>query len=255
MPKNWQEIEFLDYKERQVRRRSQKTRELEAASGGKGADREKLLRISIGGSLFLALLAGGIYAYTHMGQLSLVSASARSVLRVVSVSGEVETSSATTGWEPLRQGATVNSGSHIRTGKNAKVVLLPSLPKSRIVLFEQSSLMFEKIQISAKNMASAAFTFEMEKGEAVLDFQEGAPLVKLVLPMVNVFAQNCRYKARIGKDENRVLVSRFAVQAEDRAEPAKKVIVPENQELVSTLKEPCGKPRGAGSAALLEKWE
>ncbi|MBI2944120.1 MAG: hypothetical protein HYY25_07955 [Candidatus Wallbacteria bacterium] len=255
MPKNWQEIEFLDYKERQVRRRSQKTRELELTGAAKGVDRTRLIGLSAGGALFLLALAGGIYAYTHMGQLGLMSASARSVLTVASVSGEVESSSATTGWEGLKKGTKVSSGTHIRTGKNGKVVLLPSLPKSRIVLFEDSSLMFEKIQLAAKNPVGAALTFEMERGEAAFDFQDGAPILKIVLPVVTLWARLCRFKTHISKDDNRVLVARYAVQAEDRAEPGKKTVVTENQELVSSLKEAVPKPRGAGGSSLRERWE
>ncbi|MBI4872692.1 MAG: hypothetical protein HY814_14130, partial [Candidatus Riflebacteria bacterium] len=65
MAKSWQEIEFLDYKERQVRRRSQRTRALEsvAVAGDRGGEGRRLLRLALGGAVFLALLAGGIFGY------------------------------------------------------------------------------------------------------------------------------------------------------------------------------------------------
>lgn len=255
MPKSWQEIEFLDYKERQIRRRSQRTRELEQVGTSKTSDRSRLLRLSVGGLTFLALLSAGIFAYQNYGAAGLMSAAYRSTLGVASVSGEVEMSTTTSNWEPLKAGARLRSGIHVRTGKSGKVTLSPAIPGSRIVLYENTGLFFEKIQLSAKNPQSAAMTFEMEKGEAVFDFTAGTPLTKLVLPLVTVWSQLGRYKAQIGKEENRVLVARIAVKAEDRADSSRKAVVTADQEIVATLKSPLGKARNALGAALKERWD
>src|SRR5688572_3370269 len=100
MPKSWQEIEFLDYKERQVRRRSQKTRELQNVGTGQTGEKSRLKKIVIFGVVFLALLGGGIVSYQEYGRAFGLTTSSRSAMRVDKVSGEVEISSSTTAWEP-----------------------------------------------------------------------------------------------------------------------------------------------------------
>ncbi|MBI4871110.1 MAG: hypothetical protein HY814_06045, partial [Candidatus Riflebacteria bacterium] len=174
---------------------------------------------------------------------------------VQGVSGEVETSTSTTGWEALKTGAVVGSGVTVRTGKNGKVTLLPSVSESRIVLYENTQLVFEKVQLSKNDPESAAFSFDLEKGEAVFDFPKGVPICRVAVPMVTLWSQLVRYKVRIDKDDNRILVSRFAIQAEDRADPSRKVIVGTEQELIATLKDPVAKPRSALGAAMRDRWD
>ncbi len=254
MAKTWKDIEFLDYKERQVRRRSQKTRELEQVLTGNTNEKSKLVGIAVGGVFFLALLVGGIVAHRHYGDLLLTTDAARSVLRVWKVSGTVEISSGGSAWERVKQGAKIGAGTHIRTGEGSKVVLKPAIPNSRILLFPESVLIFEKIQLAQSNNQSAAFNFEIEKGEAVFDFQGGAPICMVDLPLISIGAQKVRFKARITGDENRVLVSHFAAQAQDRSDPSKKVVVPAGQQIVSTLSGPFPKPKGAKDVILREDW-
>jgi hypothetical protein len=211
--------------------------------------------MSLGGAVFLALLAGGILAYQRMGLAGNLSSGSRSVIRLAAVYGEVEVSTATSGNEAVKTGATVISGSTIHTGKTGKVVLQPSLPGARIILFENSSLAFEKIQLAPEDPQSAALFLSLERGEAVFDFPKGRPVMRLELPLVVLWSQLVRCKVKLGKDENRILVSRFAAQAEDRADASRKEIITADQELVATLKAPVGKPKKAGGAALRERWE
>lgn len=256
MPKSWQEIEFLDYKERQVRRRSQKTRELQQVAEGPAApDRRRLLRMSLGGVAFLAMLVGGIFAYQRMGLAGNVSSTSRSVIRLAGVSGQVEVSTASTNPEAIKSGATIISGSTVHTGKNGKVVLLPSLPGAKIILYENSMLSFEKIQLSPEDPESAALFLSLERGEAMIDFPKGKPVMRLELPLVVLWSRLVRCKVRLGKDVNRILVTRFAAQAEDRADSSRKEIIAADQELVATLKSPVGKAKKAGGAALRERWD
>ena len=238
MAKKWQELEFLDYKERQIRRRAQKKRRLLDESEGGGDDAAEArtqVRILIGGIaaivtvfIYFLVLRSGVVGPVGHG------------LEIRRMSGGVVLSGMLKDWKP-EVDEQVPEDVRVVTNRSGKVELGLHVPDTRIYLFENSEVLFKGLRTGS----SKDFQLDMEviKGEAVFEFknEEGIGILHVETPTgVELWGKLVYLKIDSTPHKTRVIVADGLVKAEGMGD---KVIIPGDRQMISTAGEPITTPK------------
>lgn len=253
MGKKWQELEFLDYKERQVRRRANKKKKLleEGANNSvqAAAVDEKSMQLKILFFGFVACLFVSIYfVYLRSGSASVSGQG----LKVVRVQGDVVVSGRLNEWkatkaEPIPEDVTVV------TGKDGKVELETSIPGTTIILFENSRLTFDGLNVD-RTTDEFQLDMEIEKGSAIFEFQnkKGAGIFHCRTPQkVDLWGKLVYLKVISSEEGTKIIVADGFVKAEAMGE---KTIIPGDRQMISSEEQPIGTPRAVNVIREVWNW-
>ncbi len=241
MAKKWQELEFLDYKERQIRRRAQKKRRLleesGAISGEHSAAAEGRTQIKI---LVFGLLSISIVFIYFVLLRTGVAGPVGQGLVLERMTGEVILASMLKEWKPTLNEA-VPENVRVVTARNGKVSLGLHVPDTRVLLFENSEVLFKGLRMGQ----SQDFQLDMEmiRGEAVFEFknEKGIGILHVKTPTgVNLWGKLVYLKLVSKPTRTRIIVADGLVKAEGMGE---KVIIPGDRQMISTDSEPVSTPR------------
>lgn len=211
--KKWQEIEFLDFKERQIRRRTAKSRQIKiqleenAPSGG-------LKFVALTALMAVVLGVGGFLYWQHQQNQRAAELARRTELIVTEVKGEVEFSTATTPFVPLKQDAHMAESFTVRQGAGARCTVVTSLSGSRMVILDKGQVEIQKPQASSHEPNSPlALGATVKSGTLMCDFKKGDPRVEIkVPPPVVVRGALGVYKVVVEENATTVLVREAKVK-------------------------------------------
>lgn len=247
MAKAWQEAEFLDYRERHIRRRARRGIDLKEAQARVDAEgstsRWPLLLVLV---LFLGATGGILWIRVLAPRMV-----PRDRLRVVETQGTVEAVSDVKDWR-LHGGDRVESGLRVRTGEDGKVTLSLFVKGTRLTLFPGTLLSFKRLKLSESGDEFQA-DFEVLQGDCVFEFrnEEGRGIVHVRTPQaVDFWAKAALFRLRVGDEASTLVVADGLVKA---SVAGKKEIVPADRQMNSTFDAPLNLPTGA--AVIRERWK
>lgn len=221
--KKWQEIEFLDFKERQSRRRLSKSRQvriqLEEAAPPPG-----LKFVFVTALMAVVIGVGGFLYWQHKEAARTQELARRTELIVTEVKGEVEFSTATTPFAPLAPNTHMTEAFTIRQSNNARCTVATSLPGSRLVVLDKSQVEFSKpVAGSHEPDSPLRITATVKLGTLMCDFRKGKPHVEVKMPAeVAMRAENGFYKVVVDETGSAIVLVREAlVQVKKAAKTVK----------------------------------
>lgn len=210
--KKWQEIEFLDFKERQTRRRLSKSRQVriqleEAAPAASG-----LKFVAVTALMAVVLGVGGFLYWQHKESLRVAELARRVELVVTEVKGEVEFSTATTPFAPLAVNAHMTETFTVRQGANSRCTIATSLPGSRLVVIDKSQVEIGKpVADSHDGESPLLIKAAVKLGTLMCDFRKGRPRVEVKLPGdVAMRGENGMYKVVVDEAGSSTVLVREA---------------------------------------------
>lgn len=255
MAKKWQELEFLDYKERQVRRRAQKKKSLLDDAGllsgqqgvAVGADSRTQVRILVvGTALTLVLLLYVLYLRTGSG------GALGQGLSIVRLSGDVTVTTTLKDWK-ARMGESIPKGVRVVTGADGRVELAAHVSDTRILLFERSELEFTDLRLG-----SSSQDFQLDcrvvRGACVFEFKndKGIGILHARTPQdVELWGKLVYLKVMAADDQSRIIVADGFVKAEAGGE---KQIIQADRQMVSTFAAPVVPPRAINVIREIWSW-
>ncbi|MBI4863769.1 MAG: hypothetical protein HY815_26435 [Candidatus Riflebacteria bacterium] len=237
MGKKWQETEFLDYKERQIRRRSRKSQEIQQELQKKESSTAGLKIVGLASVLVVAGLIG--YVATQgkpefLGNKTSLTAS--------EVKGDVKISSPSKPIAPLKQGDEWTEGFTIDQPDSARCTFKPHWKECRVVVVDKSSVEIGKIQVASDAADKFKLTITGKKGMCLVDLRRGSPLVEVRFPQGAVVKSGLgMFKAIFDDTESAVIVrdSRVGVFGPGGGKP---VVVSADERLAIRSGESLGKP-------------
>ena len=247
MAKAWQEVEFADYRERQIRRRARRGKNLkEAQARAEAAGTTSRWPLVLVMLLFLSA-AGGIVWIRFLAPRMVP----RDRLRVVLSEGEVYGVSDVKDWR-LRGGERIEAGQRVRCAEDGKTTLSLFVADTRVTLFPGSLLSFKRLRISESGQEFQA-DFEVLRGDCVFEFRnpDGRGIVHVRTPQaVDFWAKAALFRLRVGDEASTLMVADGLVQA---SVAGKKQVVPADRQMRSTFDDPLSEPTGA--AVIREVWK
>ena len=218
--KKWQEIEFLDYKERQIRRRTQKSRaiqiELEKDPPSKG-----LRVVAVTAVLLVVCGVGGFTYWQHREELRAQELAHRVELSISDVKGDVEYSTATTPFAPLKSDVHPADAFTVRQQAGARVTVVPALGRSRLVVVDKSQVEIAKPHFTDQDPADRLYlNANVKSGTLMCEFRTGDPRLEIKLPSgVLIYGGTGLYKVVVDDKGATVLVrdGRLKVSKADKS--------------------------------------
>ena len=180
--KKWQEIEFLDFKERSARRRTQKSRQIKIQLE-ESAPSSGLKFVAITALTAVVLGVGGFLYWQHQQEQRGHDLAQRTELIVTEVKGDVEYSTATTPFVPLKVDTHMSEAFTVRQGPNARCTVATSLPQSKLVVIDKAQVEIGKPTAQSHDASAPLFvTAAVKLGTLMCDFRKGDPKVEVRLP-------------------------------------------------------------------------
>lgn len=235
MAKKWQEIEFLDLKERQIRRRTQKTREVkqEIAEAEPEQTRRKGLVFALVAVVFAV---GGVVV--HQAQQARIQRDIqrRSHLAVREVKGDVEWLTPTQPVAPLKEGLQLLAGFTVRQKTGCRVVFQPFLASTRFVLKEKAELDVDEVKAAGPEHADRiTLRVNLKLGTFMVEARSGDPRIEVRLPNdVQVRAQQGFFKVIVDEKGNADVQVRDGLAVVQKSKDKKKEIVKVDNRLIVT---------------------
>jgi len=257
--KKWQELEFLDYKERQIRRRAQKKRRLleEGADGPDGvgaaaAEGRTQVRILIIGIVAIVLVFG-YFIYLRSGAAGPVGVG----LKLTRMRGDVNLAGMLKEWKPS-DGEEVPENVRVVTGRDGKAELGLHVQDTSIQLFEDSDVLFKGLRMGSAAGKDGERDFQLDvevlKGSVVFEFKndDGVGILHVHLPTgVELWGKLVYLKVVADGTKVRVIVADGLVKAEYHGE---KTIIPGDRMMVSSDGEPISTPRALNVIREIWTW-
>ena len=241
MGKKWQELEFLDYKERQIRRRAQKKRRLleetGALSGEHSAAAEGRTQMKILGFGIVSIAI--VFLYFLVLRSGVVGPVGDGII-IERMQGEVTLVGMLKEWKATLK-ESVPENVRIVTNRQGKVALDLGVQDTQVLLFENSELLFKGL----RRGSSKDFQLDVElvKGDAVFEFKndKGIGILHVRTPTgVDLWGKLVYLKLVSNPHKTRIIVADGLVKAEAMGE---KVIIPGDRQMISTDSEPISTPR------------
>lgn len=211
--KKWQEIEFLDFKERQIRRRTQKSRQVKIQLE-ENAPSSGLRFVAVTALMAVVLGVGGFLYYQHQQELRAADLARRTELIVTEVKGDVEYSTATTPFARLKADTRMSETFTVKQGAGARCTVATSLAQSRLVVLDRAQVEIQKPAATSHDPAAPLFvTAVVKQGTLMCDFKQGDPKVEVKLPQSVVLrGQTGFYKVVVEDQRTTVLVRESRVK-------------------------------------------
>lgn len=251
MGKKWQELEFLDYKKRQVRRRANKKKQLMADGKAEEvkavAAEEKSTQIKI---LALGCIICCVFCIYFVYLRSGSAAVSGQGLKVVRVEGDVVISGMLREWEATKKEPVPEQVS-IVTGKDGRIEMETSISGTVIILFENTVLKFKALNVDSTTGEFQLDT-EIEKGTAVFEFQnkDGAGIFHCKTPqIVDLWGKLVYLKIIATAEESRIVVADGFVKAECLGD---KQIIAGDRQMISSEGDSLPTPKAVN--VIREKW-
>lgn len=181
--KKWQEIEFLDFKERSTRRRTQKSRQVQIKREEAAPAASGLKFVAVTAVAAVVLGVGGFFYHQHQQELRATELARRTELIVTEVKGDVEYSTATTPFVPLKVDTHFSESFTVKQGANARCTVATSLPRSRLVVIDKAQVEIQKPRADSHDGATPLYvTANVKLGTLMCDFKKGEPKLEIKLP-------------------------------------------------------------------------
>ena len=236
MAKKWQEIEFLDLKERQIRRRAQKTREVKQEIAA--AEPEQTRRKGLVFALAAVVVAvGGVMFHQAQQDKIARDVARRSLLSVTEVKGAVEWLTPTQPVGPLKDGVQVPAGFTVKQEATARSVFEPFLKSTRFVVKEKALVDFDEAKAEGPEHADRlTLRVTVKLGTFMVEARSGDPRVEIRLPSgVQVRAQQGFYKVIVDDKGTSDVQVRDGVAVVQKTDGSKKreVLKPDQRVIVT----------------------
>jgi len=241
--KKWQEIEFLDFKERQIRRRTQKSRAIQLEAEINAPQQSGLRFVAVFAVLIVVLGVGGVTYVHHRDEARGVELAKRTELAVGELKGEVQFSTATAPFAPLKTGDRMAEAFTITMPARGRAVLSTSLAGSRIVVMEKANVELQRPQVhEGEPLDRLYLTALLKQGTVMCEFRKGEPRFEIKLPQsVTVRCGNGLYKVVVEENGTATVLvreGRVKVIGSDKKEALVKV---DERAVISATGE-CAKP-------------
>jgi hypothetical protein len=223
LAKKWQEIEFLDLKERQIRRRAQKTKEVkqEIAAAEPEQTRRKGL---VFGLVAVVVVVGGVVVWQAQQAKIARDVAKRSLLAVTEVKGEVEWSTPTSPVAALKDGVSLPAGFTVKQGAAGRTVLTPFLDATRFVVKEKAVVEFDEVKAEGPEHADRlTLRATLKLGTFMVEARSGDPRIEVRLPGgVRVRTQQAFFKAIVDEKGASDVQVRDGVAVVEKTDGSKK---------------------------------
>jgi hypothetical protein len=232
--KKWQEIEFLDYKERQIRRRSQRTRAFHAQIEQSRSSTRGLKVVAVLAFLLVGFVGSYVLMQERFKALQAALFGGRNILTVVEVIKEVDIGGSTMAARPLKVGDTLKDEVTITLGEGARCTLTTFWKGSRIVLLDKGSIDIGKVVPVKENPDAYFVKVGGRSGSVMFEFRTGEPRVEVKTPQGPIGRGSLGfYRYSLDDKESSVLVrdGMVVVSPFDGADKSKKVRVLSDQRL------------------------
>lgn len=235
MAKKWQEIEFLDLKERQIRRRARKTREVKQEIAE--AEPEQTRRKGLVFALAAVILAvGGVVV--HQAQQARIARDVqrRSHLAVREVKGDVEWLTPTQPVAALKEGLQVTDGFTVRQKAGGRVVFEPFLGSTRFVLKEKAEADVDEVKAEGpEHTDRITLRVTLKLGTFMVEARSGDPRIEVRAPHdVQVRAQQGFFKVIVDDKGNADVQVRDGLAVVQNNKTKKKEVVKVDNRLIVT---------------------
>jgi len=243
--KKWQEIEFLDYKERQIRRRSQRTRAFQLQLEQNRSTTWGLKLVAVLAVVLVAGVVSYVLAQERFRALQAALFGGRNVLTVAEVVGEVEISSSTMAKRLLKAGETIRDEVTILPGERARCTLTMYWKGCRLVLIDKGGLELGKVTPVKENPDAFFLRVGGKSGSVMFELRSGEPRIEVKTPQGPVGRSSLGfYRYSLEEKESSVLVRDgfVVVTPFDGADKSKRVRVIGDQRLAITKAGELDKP-------------
>jgi len=235
LAKKWQEVEFLDYKERQIRRRSQKSRELEqryhrASPGIRGVKIVAVLSI-----LFVGFVVAYVFWQERIKTLSGVLFASRTTLVTTEIVGVVDVSLPTRMSTSLKAGDRFTEDLVLSLSERSRCTFSTCYPNSRIVFIDRGTAEISKIAMVPGSSEDIEVRINGKQGLCLIDARVGEPRIKIQVPQgAAVYSQRGLFQVGFDEKESFVLVreGRVVVAPMDNPDKAKRTPIGPDERLV-----------------------
>jgi len=210
--KKWQELEFVDYKERQRRRRIKKRQAEQEQFTEKTAARSNFTIAGIFLTLFLFVSLGSVMVIMSQREKD-EDARSKMFISMVSFTGTAqEREDATVDWTPVKPGTQRFIKHQFRTQPNS-TLNLETFDRVIIRLLGQSELFLTGMEIFNQNQGSKSNLF-VEAGDVVFDSRGSDGLLEIKVLDSTVYARPSLFKVIRKPNGADIRVSAGAVRFE-----------------------------------------
>lgn len=219
MTRKWEEIEFLDLKERQLLTRLRKSRLNRIATQDRSRSWRQVKLVTVVTLLLAAVAIGGFMFSERVSKLREDLAEARARMRATRLVGTVEISTPTTVWTPLAKTDKMEGEFRLKTSPEGRVDLASYLPNSRISLLARTEVAFSPVKTDPEKPDWMSLTLKIETGAIILHFGQGNPSVETELPQgAKVLGTRGTYRIDVEAKKSHVFVRGGEVQVTDGGE-------------------------------------
>lgn len=219
MTRKWEEIEFLDLKERQLLTRLRKSRLNRIAVQDRSKSWGQVRLVAVVTVLIATVSVGAFLFHERVTRLRGDLHEARARIRASRLVGTVEMSTPTTVWAPLAKTDKIEGEFRLRTSPDSRIDLATYLPNSRITLLPRSEVSFLPMATDPEKPDWMSLGMKLEQGAMILHFGQGKPAIETEVPQgVKVQSHLGTYRIEIDKKSAHVYVRGGEVGVTDGGE-------------------------------------
>lgn len=212
MAKKWQDVEFVDYKERQKRRRMRKRLDVEEEISNSFRERWNVALIVLFVLLFLGVIGTSGY-YLLLAEESLEQKEANMFLEARSVRGEVlYRDYLGADYIPVMINQKFYNRGQFRTGDTSSLEMI-TVDNLMIKARESSEMLLKSIELFDANQHTKS-TLTLDSGEFVFDSRTSGGLLEIQINDVSIFALRSLFKVELEDEQINVKVSFGRVSVE-----------------------------------------
>jgi hypothetical protein len=207
LSKKWQEAEFLDYKERQIRRRTQRSKALlkaieQAAPPARG------LKVVL---VLAVLVAGGLVGFvTFQDRIKALRAQllgGRTVLTVTEVRGDVEIGTTSRAAGRPKVGDRFEEALTVSQPAGARVAFGLFWKPARLVVQDKAKVEIGKVILFPDKPDMFRVKVQGQTGTVLAEIRQGEPLIEIVMPQGSlVYGGKGMFRVALDEKESVVIV-------------------------------------------------
>lgn len=205
MAKKWQDVEFVDYKERQKRRRMRKRMDAqeEISDSFRGRWNAALIGLFI---VFFILLMGISAYYLLAEEENLELKEANMFLKVGQVTGTASYRDYLNSESVLlRPNQQIFKRGQFRTDQGSTLELM-TIDKVSIKIRESSEIFWKSIEVFDSNQNTKS-TFSIDSGELVLDSRSSGGWLEIQIESISIYALSSLFKVSFDGEKISIKVS------------------------------------------------
>lgn len=216
LAKKWQDVEFVDYKERQKRRRMRKRLDVEEEISNSYRERWNIVLVALFVILFLGVIGtSGYYLLTEAENLE--QREANMFLEARLASGEVfYRDYLGAEYVPVMTNQKFYNRGQFRTG-NGSSLEMSTVDNLAIKIRENSEMLLKSIEMFDTNQKTKS-TLTLDSGEFVFDSRTSGGLLEIQINDISIFALRSLFKVELEDEQISVKVSFGRVSVEKLAD-------------------------------------